>query len=222
MRDTATPCPASLGGDGSASHLGQGTVPRPTPSLRAAVGSLLQCRMTVVLVEGSSDAVAVTTLAARLGLSPPQVRPVGGSKGARRAALELTGHRLIGLVDAAERRDFERVLETVFVCDPDLESEFVRALGVEGVEAVIAAEGELGSFRRLQQQPFQRARTPEQQLARFFGGRSGNKPRYAALLAAAVPLDRIPPPLAALLDALGGGDSDAGSRKQRDVPRPAP
>ena len=156
----------------------------------------------IVLVEGTSDAVAVTTLAARLGLPPPQVRAVGGSKGARRAALELAGQRLVGLVDAAERRDFERVLETVYVCDPDLESEFVRALGLDGVEQVIAQAGELESFRRLQQQPHQRDRTPEQQLARFFGGRSGNKPRYAALLADAVPLDRIPTPLAALLRAI--------------------
>ncbi len=105
-------------------------------------------------------------------------------------------------MDAPERRDFERVLATVFVCDPDLESEFVRALGIDGVEAVIAGQGELESFRRLQHQPYQRGRTPQQQLARFFGGRSGNKQRYARLLAEAVPLDRVPPPLAGLLATL--------------------
>ena len=158
--------------------------------------------MTVVLVEGESDAIAVTTLARRLGMPVPRVLPVGGSKGARRVAEQLTGERLIGLVDAGERRDFERVLDTVFVCDPDLESEFIRALGVDGVEAVIAEQGELESFRGLQRQPFQRARTPEQQLVRFFGGRSGNKTRYARLLAEAVPLDRIPPALGALLTLL--------------------
>lgn len=162
--------------------------------------------MAVVLVEGESDAIAVTTLAARLGMPAPRVLPVGGSKGARRAAESLAlagrGERLIGLVDAAERRDFERVLDTVFVCDPDLEAELVRALGVDGVEAVIAQQGALASFRRLQHQPFQRNRTPEQQLARFFGGRSGYKPRYARLLTEAMPLDRIPAPLAGLLAAL--------------------
>lgn len=158
--------------------------------------------MTIVLVEGESDAVAVRTLAARLSLPTPRVVPVGGSKGARRAVDEFAGVRMVGLVDAAERRDFERVLEVVFVCDPDLEAEFVRALGVVGVEAVIAQQGELESFRRLQEQPFQRARTPEQQLARFFGGRSGNKVRYARLLAEAVALDRVPPPLGALLASL--------------------
>ncbi|WP_318152946.1 ATP-dependent endonuclease [Microbacterium helvum] len=152
-----------------------------------------------VLVEGESDRVALETLAARMGVRMPAVRVVGGSKGARRAADELAGERLIGLVDAGERADFERVLDRVFVCDPDLEGEFVRALGVDGVEAVIAGQGELGSFRSLQRQPFQRGRPAEAQLARFFGGRSGNKARYARLLAEAVPLDRVPAPLAGLL-----------------------
>ncbi len=161
--------------------------------------------MTIVLVEGESDRIAIETLAARLGLPAPTVLAVGGSKGARGAAGALPGERLIGLVDAAERRDFERVLDTVFVCDPDLEAEFVRALGVDGVLAVIAEQGELESFRRLQGQPFQRSRTPEQQLSRFFGGRSGNKAKYAKALAAAVPLDRVPAPLTALLAAATGG-----------------
>lgn len=158
--------------------------------------------MTVVLVEGESDRVALVTLAGRMGIGTPSIRVVGGSKGARSAAAELSDEVLVGLVDVGERTDFERVLDTVFVCDPDLEGEFVRALGVDGVEAVIAAQGELDSFRSLQQQPFQRGRPPEAQLARFFGGRSGNKARYARLLAEAVPLGRVPPPLAALLASL--------------------
>ena len=41
-------------------------------------------------------------------------------------------------------------------------------------------------------------------FARFFGGRSGNKARYARLLADAVPLDRIPGPIAAVLTAAAG------------------
>jgi hypothetical protein len=158
--------------------------------------------MSIVLVEGESDAVAIRILARRLALPEPRVLPVGGSKGARRAAGELNGQRLVGLVDAAERRDFERVLQTVFVCDPDLEAEFIRALGVEAVEAVIAGQGELVSFRRLQSQPFQRTQPIEHQLARFFGGRSGNKVRYAGLLAEAVSLESIPAPLSSLLASL--------------------
>lgn len=157
--------------------------------------------MTVVLVEGESDRVALEVIARRMGLRAPELRSVGGSKGARRAVEELAGDEIVGLVDAAERTDFERVLDRVFVCEPDLEGELVRALGVPGVEAVIAAAGELESFRRLQRQPAQRGRDPVRQLARFFGGRSGNKARYARLLAEAVPLDRVPAPIAGVLAA---------------------
>lgn len=161
--------------------------------------------MTIVLVEGESDAAALRTLAARLGLPEPRVVPVGGSKGVRRAAAEFTGERILGLVDAAERTDFQSVLDTVFVCNPDLEAELIRALGVDGVVALIAAQGELASFRRLQAQPFLRASSIEHQLARFFGGRSGNKVRYAPLLASALAPEAVPAPLAALLASLSSG-----------------
>ncbi|MGC5627826.1 ATP-dependent endonuclease [Georgenia sp. Z1344] len=174
--------------------------------------------MTIVLVEGESDAVAVRTLARRLDMSAPRVLPVRGSKGARRAVAHHMGDRLLGLVDAPERRDFERVIDRVFVCDPDLESELIRALGVTGVEAVIDAQGELGSFRRLQRQPQLRGRSQAHQLVRFLAGRSGNKVRYAALLAEAVALDAVPPPIDALLAAVrdtdGRGTTGAGEHAE--------
>ena len=155
--------------------------------------------MSVVIVEGESDRVALEVLSARLGMALRRIVPVGGASGARRVIAGLPDESIVGLVDANERAQFERVIERVFVCDPDLEGELVRALGIEAVEAVIAAQGELESFRRLQNQPAQRGRPVEAQLARFFGGRSGNKRRYAHLLASAVPLDRMPAPLAELI-----------------------
>ncbi|MBO9577645.1 MAG: ATP-dependent endonuclease [Microbacteriaceae bacterium] len=161
--------------------------------------------MVVVLVEGESDAAALRTLALRLGGSVPRIVPLGGSKGIRRALDGLSSERVLGLVDAGERRDFETVLDEVFVCDPDLESEFIRALGIDGVEAVIEREGELASFRRMQRQVSIRDLPPEGQLHRFLSGRSGNKLRYATLLAEAVDPCRIPPPLATLLAALDVG-----------------
>jgi hypothetical protein len=161
--------------------------------------------MTVVLVEGASDAAAVETLAARMGLARPRLVAVGGSKGARRAAAELAGERLLGLVDRAEQGDFAGLVGELFVCDPDLEAEFVRALGAEGVLALIQEQGEERSFGVLQRQPAQRRRTLEQQLMLFFAGRSGNKVRYARLLADAVPLDRVPHPIAELLEAVARG-----------------
>ncbi len=173
--------------------------------------------MTVIIVEGESDRVAVRVLAERLGLGAPEVRAVGGSKGARRAAEALKGERLIGLVDRPERADFERWIPEVYACDPDLEGELVRAVGVDAVLALIERAGEGESFRRLQHQPAQRSRTVEQQLARFFAGRSGNKLRYAGILADAVDLARVPTPIRALLDAASaateGEMSEPGGRQ---------
>jgi hypothetical protein len=79
-----------------------------------------------------------------------------------------------------------------FVCDADLEDELIRALGTAAVEQVIASEGELGSFRRFQAQPFQQAQDHQAQLRRFMGTRAGRKVRYGALLVEALALDRVP------------------------------
>jgi hypothetical protein len=155
--------------------------------------------MTVVLVEGESDRLLVEALLARFGAAA-SVIAMGGATNVRRYAAEHPG--AIGLCDVAEERFFARVLRQWFVCDPDLEDELIRALGVEGVEDVLAEQGELASFRRLQQMPDQRSRTPEQHLVRFFGGRSGNKARYAPLLLAALPDERVPGVLRALVDAV--------------------
>ena len=155
--------------------------------------------MSVVLVEGESDRVLVEALVARFGVSA-EVVAMGGATNVRRFAAQHPG--AIGLCDRNEQRFFARVLERWFVCDPDLEGELIRALGIEGVEAVLAEQGELESFRTLQNQPFQRERAPDQQLSRFFGGRSGNKVRYAPLLLAALPDERVPAPLLGLFGAL--------------------
>ena len=154
--------------------------------------------MTVILVEGESDRVTVEALLERLGASA-EVIPMGGATNVRKFAAQHPG--AIGLCDVGEERFFATVLERWFVCEPDLEGELIRALGVEGVEAVLAEQGELASFRRLQQMPDQRGRTAEQQLSRFFGGRSGNKARYAPLLLAALRDERVPAPLLALASA---------------------
>ena len=153
----------------------------------------------VLLVEGESDRVLVEALLARSGVSA-EVIPMGGATNVRRFAAEYPG--AIGLCDIQEERFFARTLERWFVCDPDLEGELIRALGVEGVEAVLAEQGELASFRTLQQMPDQRGRPPQQQLSRFFGGRSGNKVRYAPLLLGALPDERVPRVLLELVGAL--------------------
>ena len=177
-----------------------------------------------VLVEGTSDVLAVRAVAERRGLDLEGLRvalvPMGGATNARRH-VELFGPggrgiRLAGLYDAAQEPVLRRALAGLgppsgpglaglealgfFGCAPDLEHELIRALGIPGVIRVIAAEGELASLRLLQRQPAQRNRTPTDHLHRFLGVRSGRKARYAWLLARALEPDQVPRPLARLVD----------------------
>ena len=178
---------------------------------------------TVVLVEGVSDQRAIETLARRRGrdldAESISVVPMGGATNIR-SFLRVFGPEgfdveLAGLYDAGEERHFRRALEQAglgsdltraglerlgfFVCTEDLEAELIRALGAGAVEGVIAAEGELGRFRTLQQQPAQQGRTVEQQLRRFMGTRGGRKIQYGSSLVEALELDRVPRPLEGLL-----------------------
>ena len=66
----------------------------------------------------------------------------------------------------------------------------------------LAARGELALFRTFQAQPAQRVRSVEAQLHRFASTASGRKTRFAADVIAALPAERIPEPLVALLDAV--------------------
>jgi hypothetical protein len=81
------------------------------------------------------------------------------------------------------------------VCVADLEDELIRALGVDSVEGVVEAQGELPPFRTFQKQPAQRGRSKEAQLRRFMGTRSGRKIEYARLLVDALDLGQVPRPL---------------------------
>jgi hypothetical protein len=182
----------------------------------------------IVLVEGMSDQVALRALAVRrvrnLDAEGVWIVPMGGATTIWHF-LELLGPRgldirLAGLCDAAEEGDFRRGLERAglgsdltrtdmerlgfFVCDADLEDELIRALGAESVEAVIEAQGEIGSFRILQKQPAQRGRTREEQLRRFMGTRSGRKILYGRLLVDALDLTQVPRPLDGVLAATEG------------------
>jgi hypothetical protein len=160
---------------------------------------------TVVFVEGASDRAAVLKLADRrgrdLGAEGVEVVALGGAHALRRVVSSLDGRelRLVGLCDAGESHEFTRLLDQVFVCDPDLEHELIQALGSDKLEEIIESQGELHSFRTLQKQPFQRTRTLEQQLRVFLGNR---KIRYAPLLVDALDLARVPRPLDELLAAV--------------------
>jgi OLD-like protein len=185
----------------------------------------------VVVVEGASDQVALEVLGRRLGhdlaAAGISIRSMGGAHSIGRHLRALLAEdpaaRVLGLYDAGEEDAFRRALRAgddepvltredlerlgFYACVADLEDELIRALGVAGVEEVVAAEGELQSLRRFEREPFQRQRPAEAQLRRFICTRSGRKARYARAMAAALDLDRIPRPLDLLLARLGAQSS---------------
>jgi hypothetical protein len=172
----------------------------------------------VVLVEGTSDQVAVETLAERrnvdLVAERVEIVPIGGAHAIGRflAHFGPLGVPLAGLYDAAEEREFGRALgedleqRGFFACEPDLEGELIRALGAAAVEAVAEAHGDLGSFRTLQKQPAWRGEPLEEQLRRFMGSGGSRKIRYARLLVEALDPEAAPEPLDRVLNrALSAG-----------------
>lgn len=160
---------------------------------------------TVILVEGGSDRVALETLAARTGTPLARVVELGGATNVLKVAKSLPDTRILGLCDVAERRFFERAGiagKNLFLCDRDLEDELIRALGIEGTEAVIALEGDQRPLDTLKRQPAHREDVPEDRLRRFMGTTSGRKAKYGVALVNALNLTRIPAPLRALLEAV--------------------
>jgi hypothetical protein len=177
----------------------------------------------VVLVEGVSDQFALEALAERLGLDLSaegiSIVPMGGATTIGRFLERFGPHgldvRLAGLCDAGEEGYFRRNLARAglgsiltraemkalgfYVCVDDLEDELIRSLGTATVEQIIESEGEIGSFRTLQQQPAQQGRSIEEQLHRFMGSKGGRKIRYARLLVDALDLSRVPRPLDGVL-----------------------
>ncbi len=199
---------------------GPGAGPAEAQARELAAGGRLR---TAVLVEGVSDAAALEALAARYGrdlaADGVAVVPLGGATSIGRF-LRLLGPqgldvRLAGLCDAAEECYFLRGLERAgvgagltreglaelgfCVCEADLEDELIRALGADCVQEIVAAEGELRSFRTFQKQPAQRERSVEQQLRRFLGTHSGRKAQYGRSLVDGLDLARTPRPLSRVL-----------------------
>ena len=177
----------------------------------------------VLLVEGISDQRALEALAARrgrnLGAEGVSVVAIGGAQAIGRF-LDRYGPRgldirVAGLCDLGEENDFRRGLERggfgsnltraemesrgFYVCVEDLEDELIRALGIETVEEIADAEGDLRSFRTLQKQAAWQGRPMQEQLRRWLGSGGSRKIRYARLLVDALDLDRVPRPLERVL-----------------------
>lgn len=176
----------------------------------------------VIIVEGISDALALRAFSRRLGRSLDAegvtlLSADGG--GGLDAYLKLLGPAglgldVAGLCDADQEAQWGKWLEDAglgqsldragmealgfFVCDQDLEDELIRAVGLTGVEHLVAAEGEDQALQTFAQQP-QQAAKPRQDVIRAFFRKQGRKARYAPLLVDAVPAGQEPRPLTELL-----------------------
>lgn len=191
-------------------------------------GELDATSVTVVLVEGESDRLAVEAVAGRLG---HDLAAAGATVVSMHGITNLHHHlallardpvprRIVGLFDAGETPyvrgavagaglgavDAELASIGFFACDPDLEGELIRALGAERVQQLLAEHGELARFRTFQQQPYQRARPVEAQLRRFMGTHSGRKALFAPVFVEALEESRIPAALSSLVDVAAAGN----------------
>ena len=192
----------------------------------AAALARAESAQAVVLVEGISDQMALETLAGRQGRDLAAegivIVPIGGahavdplsrpvrSRGSgpepspgcvtrpKRPSFGV-GWRLRVSVPAQNRIEMERF--GFFVCERDLEDELIRASGRVAIEALLDSQGDLGSFQTLRQQPAWRQEGFEAQMRRWLGAGARRKLRYARLLVLALPLDRMPRPLTAVLAA---------------------
>ncbi len=158
--------------------------------------------VTVVAMHGITN---IGHFLARFRAVDPELRITGLYDEAEERFV-LRGLEQVGLVNPAAGVEDRAWLESLgfFGCSADLEDELIRALGPEAVECLVAAQGQLRSFRTLQKQPALRDRSLHDQLRRLMGGRSGGKERYAALMAEAVDPEQVPRPLARVLACASG------------------
>ena len=179
----------------------------------------------VVLVEGESDVAALTQLPGIHGSGPSdvvQIRAMGGATNIRQqldcAVREDGVRRILGLCDVAEARFYQRALaDQGFAADSpsdlaaygfqccvvDLEDELIRALGPDRVLGVLTDLRLMRRFDTFRTQPFWRDQNLHAQLRRFAGTTSGRKATFARALTRALPPDRLPGPLARLIDQIG-------------------
>lgn len=167
---------------------------------------------TVVLVEGISDQIAVDALARRSGRSLEDegivVVPVGGAHAvaSQLTDLDLARVDVSALCDRNEAPIVVGAFEgaglearSVFVCDPDLEGELIRAVGKARLEGLMEERGELASFRTMGKQPAWRGRPFDARAHRWIRSYARRSSVYARVLVDAAADDRIPEPLEALL-----------------------
>jgi hypothetical protein len=182
---------------------------------------------TIVIVEGETDRLALTTAARRVGRDLEAERilvaPIGGAHAIARFLTELRREQvdveIAGLCDQAEEGIFRSALERAgygrelsrnemerlgfFVCEADLEDELIRAIGTEAIPRLTELQGDARAWLTFRGQPAWQARPMDQQFRRFIRSVSDRNARYIRALVDGLEPERLPPPLRRLLTHVG-------------------
>ena len=186
---------------------------------------------TIVLVEGVTDALALTLAARRLGRDLPaegvSIVPIHGAHAIdrflRRLAAEKPGTKLAGLYDAGEEDVIRAALRRAgygpnldrdgleragfFACISDLEDELVRAAGEANVWRLIELEGDAQPWHTFRKQHAWHGCPVDQQFRRFIRSVSDRNRRYIRAIVESIDPSRLPRPIRLLLDYVDAGRS---------------
>jgi len=88
-----------------------------------------------------------------------------------------------------------------FVCDKNLEDVLVTAVGTTQTLQIIDSQGEKVAFETFAKQPAQIGKPLHEQLCGYIHTR-GRQIKYAPLLADALDLTKVPPPLEGVINAI--------------------
>jgi hypothetical protein len=178
----------------------------------------------IVLVEGVTDALALTLSAQRLGrdleAEGVSVVPINGAHAIstylRRMVSEGQHAQLAGLYDEGEQEVIRAALERAghgpnldraglesagfFACSADLEDELIRAAGEDVLSRLIELEGDAQPWHTFQRQQAWQGRPFDQQFRRFIRSVSERNSRYIRAIVPTIDPSKIPRPLRLLLD----------------------
>jgi len=179
---------------------------------------------TIVLVEGTTDELALTLAARRLGrdlqAEGVSIVPINGvhaiGRALRRLADEEPRATIAGLYDVGEERVIRAALERAgrgtgldrpglerlgfFACSADLEDELVRAAGTTVLSKLIETEGDARAWHTFGLQQAWQGRPMERQFRRFIRSVSSRNGRYIRAIVETIEPALLPRPLRLLLD----------------------
>lgn len=176
-----------------------------------------------MIVEGTTDQLALTLAARRLGRDLEAegitVMPIGGAHAINGFLTDLLRKnpevKIAGLCDEGEEGVFRAALERAgygsnlsrsdlerlgfFTCNVDLEDELIRAAGTSAFARLTEAAGDARAWYTFQRQPAWQGQDTHQQFRRFVRSVSERNGRYIRAIVEMLEPSRLPRPLRLLL-----------------------